>query len=177
LLFGLGSSELHLRELVRQSGLSLGTIQQEIQRMIRVGLVTARKDGNRICYRANSEHPVYPDLRSLVLKTDGLVGVLQPALDGRDVNLAFIFGSVALGEAQPGSDVDLMVLGSIGLRRLSTLLSGLAERIGREINPHVMTPVEFLERKSRRDHFITAVLESPRLFVKGTEHEFKAMGR
>src|SRR6266404_9843157 len=80
LLFGLPGNELHLRELVRQSGLSLSTVQQELQHLSRVGLVVAHKDGNRVCYRANPEHPAYIDLRSLVLKTDGLAGALRPAL-------------------------------------------------------------------------------------------------
>jgi uncharacterized protein len=176
LLFGLGRTELHLRELVRRSGLSIGTVQQELRRLTRVGLVVARKDGNRVCYSANAGHPAYPDLRALVLKTDGLVGALQPALDTRDINVAFIFGSIARGEADADSDVDLMVIGSLGLRRLSSLLSGMAQRIGREINPHVLSPAEFRERLSLRDHFLTTVLESPRLFVKGAEHELEANG-
>ncbi|MDO8624901.1 MAG: toxin-antitoxin system toxin subunit, partial [Candidatus Diapherotrites archaeon] len=61
LLFGLAAKELHMRELVRQSGLSLGTVQQELQRLTRVGLLVARKDGNRVYFRANPDHPTYPD--------------------------------------------------------------------------------------------------------------------
>jgi DNA-binding transcriptional ArsR family regulator len=176
LLFGLLQPELHLRELVRQSGLSLGTVQQELRRLTRVGLVLARKDGNRVYYRANPDHPAFRDLCSLVLKTDGLVGVLQPAFETPDVDIAFVFGSVARGETGAGSDVDLMVIGSLGLRRLTTLLSGKADRLGREINPHVMAPEEFAERKKNQDHFVTSVLGSPKLFVKGTEDELETMG-
>ena len=177
LLFGLTQSELHLRELVRQSGLSLGTVQQELRRLTRVGLVTARKDGNRVYYRANPDHPVHRDLCSLVLKTDGLVGVLQAALKIPDVSIAFVFGSVARGESGAASDVDLMVMGSVGLRKLTSLLSGLANRLGREINPHVLTPEEFAGRRKQGDHFVTAVLNSPRLWVKGTEHDLETMGQ
>ncbi len=176
LLFGLTQPELHLRELVRRSGLSLGTVQQELRRLTRVGLVIPRRDGNRVYYRANSEHPAFRDLCSLVLKTDGLVGVLQPTLQTPDVTIAFVFGSVARGETVAASDVDLMVIGSVGLRRLATLLSGMTERLGREINPHVLSPEEFSERKKQKDHFVTAVLNSAKLFVKGTEHELGAMG-
>src|SRR5205807_945493 len=125
LLFGVPGIELHLRELVRRSGLSLSTVQQELQHLTRAGLVAARKDGNRVCYRANPEHPAYTDLRSLVLKTDGLAGALQPAVDVPEIQLAFVFGSVARGDAGPASDIDLMVLGSVGLRRLTSLLSGV----------------------------------------------------
>jgi DNA-binding transcriptional ArsR family regulator len=58
LLFGLNQPQLHFRELVRQSGLSLGTVQQELRRLTRVGIVTARKDGNRVYYRANPAIPL-----------------------------------------------------------------------------------------------------------------------
>jgi predicted nucleotidyltransferase len=177
ILFGLSRPELHLRELVRQSGLSLGTVQQELQRLTRIGLVSSRKDGNRIYYRANSQHPLCPEIRSLVLKTDGLVGVLEQALQGDDVALAFVFGSVARGEAGPESDVDIMVVGSISLRRLTQLLSGLSEKLGREINPHAMTLDEFAERKKKGEHFLTSVLNSLKVFVKGTEHELETMGQ
>lgn len=177
LLFGLSQPELHLRELGRQSGLSLSTVQQELRRLTRVGLVTARKDGNRVYYRANPDHPVHRDLCALVLKTDGLAGVLQPALKTPDVNVAFVFGSVARGDTGAGSDVDLMVIGEVGLRKLTSLLSGIAGRVGREINPHVMTSEEFAKRKADRDHFVTSVVGSPKLFVKGTEHELETMGQ
>lgn len=177
LLFGLNQPEVHLRELVRQSGLSLGTVQQELQRLTRVGLVTARKDGNRVYYRANPDHPLYRDLCSLVLKTDGLVGVLQLALRTPDIRLAFVFGSVARGDTGAESDVDLLVVGAVGLRKLATLLSGLADRLGREINPHVLSPEEFTQRRRQGDHFLTVVLSSPKLFVKGTEHDLATMGQ
>ena len=177
LLFGLRQPELHLRELARQSGLSLGTVQQELRRLTRVGVVSARKDGNRVYYRANAQHPVHGELRSLVLKTNGLASVLHQALHDKQVLLAFVFGSVARGETGAESDVDLMVIGPVGLRRLIQLLSGVAEKLGREINPHVLTPEELKERKQQGDHFLTSVLAAPKLFVKGTEDELVAMGQ
>lgn len=177
LLFGLQPTELHLRELARQSGLALGTVQQELRRLTRIGVVSARRDGNRVYYRANVRHPLHPELRSLVLKTSGLVEVLRQALGDRRVALAFVFGSVARGDAGAGSDVDLMVIGAVSLRRLTGLLSGVANQLGRELNPHALTPEEFRDRKHRGDHFLRAVLASPKLFVCGTEDELEAMGR
>lgn len=177
LLFGLRQPELHLRELARQSGLSLGTVQQELARLTRIGVVTARKDGNRVYYRANPEHPIHRELSSLVLKTNGLIGVLQEAFHDDDILLAFVFGSIARGETQAKSDVDLMIIGSVGLRRVTKLLSGVAEKIGREINPHILTPSEWKERKRQRDHFLTSVIDAPKMFVKGSDDELGAMGQ
>lgn len=177
LLFGLSQPELHLRELVRQTGLSLATLQQELRRLCRVGVVTARRDGNRVYYRSNPDHPIHRDLCSLVLKTDGLRNVLQEALSDPEIKTAFIFGSFARGEANAGSDVDLMVVGSISLRRLSSLLSSLSEKVGREINPHVMTLEELALRRKKRDHFVTSVLASEKILIKGTEDDLREMGR
>lgn len=177
LLFGLGRPELHLREIVRQSGLSLGTVQQELKGLTSVGLLKSRRDGNRVYFSANPEHPAHQELTALVLKTNGLAGVLGKALADPEVQLAFVFGSIARGETRAESDVDLMVIGPIGLRRLSKLLSGVAETVGREINPHILTPDEFLKRKRNKDHLVTSVLAAPMLFVKGNEHELAAMGQ
>jgi DNA-binding transcriptional ArsR family regulator len=177
LLFGVESGELHLREIVRRSRLALGTVQQELARLVKIGLVNSRRDGNRVYYRANRNSPVYADIRNLVLKTTGLANVLRCALQQPDVQVVFVFGSVASETAGPGSDIDLMVIGDIGLRRVAILLSGMAAKLGREINPHVLTAEEFGKRKQTGDHFISSVLATPRLFIVGSEHELAELAK
>ena len=178
LLFGPAHGELHVRELERRTGLSDATVRQELKKLSRLGVVEARRDGNRAYYRANDVHPLYPDIRSLVLKTSGVTDVLREALGGAgDVELAFVFGSIAGNTSKAHSDIDLMVIGTIGLRQLSKRLSGLESRIGREVNPHVLTPEEFTRRANEGDHFITTVLKGPRLFVVGGEDELRRLGQ
>src|SRR5262245_25551522 len=89
LLFGTRGRELHVREIERQSGLADATVRQELKRLSRLGVVEARQDGNRTYYRANTSHPVYADIRNLVLKTSGLVDVLREPLTDPDVRVAF----------------------------------------------------------------------------------------
>ena len=48
LLFGLNEKELHMREMERQAALSLGTIRQDLQKLVKLDLVKARRDGNRL---------------------------------------------------------------------------------------------------------------------------------
>jgi DNA-binding transcriptional ArsR family regulator len=177
LLFGTIRGELHVREIERQSGLADATVRQELKRLARLGLVEARRDGNRTYYHANALHPLYPDIRNLVLKTSGLVDLLKGALAHPGIRVALVFGSLASGNDNARSDVDLMVIGTISLRQLGKQLSGVAAKVGREINPHVLTSEEFVRRKNARDHFLTTVLKAPRLFVIGSEHELETMGR
>lgn len=175
LLFGLSDTPLHLREIQRRAGLSLGTMQQEIQKLKRLGLLLSRANGNRLWYQANREHPLYPEIHRLVLKTIGLADVLRSTLRDPKIEWAFVFGSIARGEETPGSDVDLMVVGDLGLRGVTSLLSGVADKIGREINPHVFRRAELLKRKSARDPFLTRVLAEPRIFVVGDPREFEEL--
>jgi len=176
LLFGTITEELHMREIERRSGYAIGTIQTELKKLLRLDLVKKRKDGNRLYYRANREHPLYPDIRSLVLKTIGLVDILKDALrEDSDINIAFVFGSIASHEETAGSDVDLMVIGTLGLRKLTGMLSRVSGQIGREINPHVLSVDEFIKRKAEREHFITQVLEAPKIFILGHANDLEAM--
>jgi uncharacterized protein len=177
LLFGLNEKELHMREMERQAALSLGTIRQDLQKLVKLDLVKARRDGNRLYYRANTNHPLYPEIRNLVLKTAGLVEVIKSALDREGIEVAFIFGSLARSKERAESDVDLMVIGTIGLRSLSSRLAGVSEQIGREINPHALSIEEFQRRKQNGNHFLSNVIESPKLFIIGSENDLEAMGR
>lgn len=174
LLFGIRERELHVREIERQSGFSIATVRQELQKLVKMQLLKTKKDGNRRYYRANTEHPLYPDIRTIVLKTSGLVEVLKRALNKKGIRVAFVFGSIAQKQEGARSDVDLMVIGKVGLRTLSSWLSGITEEIGRDINPHILSVNEF--RKRAGEHFLSTVLNSPKLFIIGDEDELATVG-
>lgn len=175
LLFADGSRELHLRELVRQSGLTLGSVQAEVGKLLEAGLLADRRDGNRRYVRANSAHPVFADLHNLVLKTAGLHDVLADALDGLEgIRIALVFGSVAAGGDQAGSDIDLLVIGDVGLRVLSPRLRVATERLGREINPVVMSAEEFIRERATKP-LLVDLLAKPMLFIQGDQRELERL--
>ncbi len=177
LLFGINQRELHIREIGRQAGLAMPTVRRDLEKLARLDLVNARRDSNRLYYSANLDHPLFPDIKNLVLKTVGLVDILRECLKKtEDVRVAFVFGSVASGETTAGSDVDLLIVGRLGLREATMVFSGVAEQIGRELNPYVLTEEEFRKRKKDHDHFLIRVSESPKLFIIGSERELSRFG-
>ena len=114
-----------MREIARRSGFAIGTIQTELRKLLRLDLVYSKRDGNRTYYEANKAHPLFADIRRLVLKTVGLGDVLRGALDKSPaIRCAFVFGSIARGEEKAGSDIDLMVIGDAGFRKVVGLLEG-----------------------------------------------------
>ena len=176
LLFETGDQENHLRDLARLAKLSPAALQKELTSMAAKELVLTRRDGNRLYYRANTSHPLYPDLRGIVLKSSGIAAELSRILATvGGIDLALIFGSVAAGTATSRSDIDLLVIGSIGLRKLSTTLRGVAESLGREINPICMTPSEWQEKQRKGDAFAKRIVAEPKLWLKGDSDALAAM--
>lgn len=177
LLFSGEAKEYYLREIERRTGLLVRSVQQETGSLVKMDLVRMRKDGNRVYFSANREHPLYTDLVQIVLKTSGWMNELRKALARDDVRVAFVFGSFARGEERAASDIDVMVIGEIGLRGLSTVIGPIQRKSQREINPHVYSEAEFQRRIKAKDHFLTSVLGTDRIFLIGNEHDFEEVGR
>ena len=87
------------------------------------------------------------------------------------------FGSFARGEESADSDIDLMVIGSLGLRDLITMLANTQDTILREINPHVHSEDEFRKKIQKNDHFVSQVVAGPKIFILGSEDELKAIAQ
>ena len=175
LLFGQQSEERYVRELSRLSGCAFSAVQRELEKLEHQGLITPRKDGNRTYFRANERHPFYQELCSLVRKSRGMPEALTQALSGLRIQVAFIFGSEAAGTSRPGSDVDLMVIGSSTLKDIVAKMHPLEEKLKREINPHVFGGAEFAKRVRQKDHFLTTVLREPKIFLIGDANELEGL--
>jgi predicted nucleotidyltransferase len=176
LLFETGDQEIHLRDLARLAALSPAGLQKELTSLAAKELVLTRRDGNRVYYRANTAHPLYPELHGIALKTSGIAGELARALAPLErIDVALIFGSVASGTATAKSDVDLLVIGSVGLRKLSPALRGVTDALGREINPVCRTPAEWRQNLAKGDAFSIRVAAEPKLWLKGGLDAFAAM--
>ncbi len=122
ILFGLSDEPLHMREIERRSGFTTGTVQQELKKLFSLDLVIMRRDGNRVYYQARKDHPLYPEIHRLVIKTNGLCDLLRQILQKEPlIKIAFVFGSLASHKEKAISDVDLMVIGKTTFKKLSHL--------------------------------------------------------
>jgi predicted nucleotidyltransferase len=173
ILFNGEGREHYLREIEKITHVHISSLQKEVKHLVSIDLIKARKDGNRIYYKANSEHPIYPDLVSIVEKTVGVIALLKEKLNDSKIECAFLFGSMARNKEKAASDIDLVVIGDLGMRTLTKFLSGLQEKVGREINPHVYTKEEFKKRIKLKDHFIISVLKEEIKPIIGSVNEYR----
>jgi predicted nucleotidyltransferase len=176
-LFDRQRASYHLRELQRRSKLAVGTMQKEIAHLMKLDLIVSKKDGNRLYFSANTEHPLYVDICNLVEKTAGVPQKLKKALeDLPSIECAFIFGSTAKEQTKAHSDIDLIIIGTVGLRALTVRFKPLSMEIGREINPHVYAVEGWKEKVAKKDHFLTTVLGEKRIFIIGDEDVLTRLG-
>jgi len=117
----------------------------------------------------NPDCPIYDELRSIIRKTIGLVSILLTALEpvADRIEQAYIYGSLARGDERPDSDVDLMIIGNVTLRELSTPLREAGRNLRRVINPTLYTPEEYEQELKAGDSFISRVHNSKRLDLIG----------
>lgn len=176
LLFADPQREWHVRGLAAELGVSAGNTHRELTRLAAAGYVTSRRQANLVLYRLDQDHPLYPELRSLVSKTIGAEALLGAALARvRGVELAFVFGSLAASHEGPGSDVDLMVIGAPAVRELHRALRPVEDELRRDVHYFVFAADEVARRVRDRDGFMLDVLAGRRAWVLGDEARLQAV--
>jgi predicted nucleotidyltransferase len=175
LLFGQPERSFYLRELVTAAGGGASQVQRELATLTAAGLVTRERRGNQVWFAANPASPVFGELKSLVAKTAGIADVVRDALQpfSRLIAAAFIYGSVARGEHDASSDVDVLVVGSVAPSKLAPVQLALRERLGRPVRAVVYSAAEFREHALSREHFLASVMQQPKIWLFGSMDELQ----
>lgn len=167
------NASYHVRELARLTNTAAGTLHKELTKLTIGGILQSKKVGNQVHYSANLTCPIFEELASILRKTSGLADILAGALADikNKIIIAFVFGSVARGEQQSNSDVDVMLIGTLSFGDAVQALHPAQAVLQREINPIVYSMEEYERRIKNNDSFIKEVLAKPKLFIIGTENE------
>ena len=177
LLYSHPDESFYLRQIARVTGAGMGSLQRELKQLSEAGVIQRNEVGRQAFFKANSDCPVFQELRNLIIKTFGMADVLRAALSplADKIQLAFIFGSMASGEFKQGSDLDVMVIGDISFADVVSALSPVQETLAREINPSVYPPEEFKSKLAGGHHFMKTVKSAPKLFLIGDENDLEEL--
>jgi len=178
LLYAWPDQSLYANEIVRRANMGRGTIKRELDRLVSAGLLTVSKSGNQLHYQANPDNPVYHELLGIVRKTIGLVDVIRQALNVYDekIEFAFIYGSIAKGEALAKSDVDLFVASDkVAYAELMNVLSDAGDSLSRIVNPSIYSRKDIQKKLKENNAFISRVMEQAKLWVKGSDDDISEL--
>ncbi len=156
------------RELAKAAGIDPGNVSRLLKRWAAAGLVQrVHKDGLPRYYAAKD--PALAPLVTLMQQDSALVSTLRDFLAELDgVDVAIIFGSIARGEENADSDIDLLVLGSVSELRLNTLLKPVGRTLGRPIHASVSTAAAFQKQLKAGESFAGEIVRGPKIALKGS---------
>ncbi|MCP4574872.1 MAG: winged helix-turn-helix transcriptional regulator, partial [Deltaproteobacteria bacterium] len=63
-LFFNPEAQAYLRELAKEFQVSTNSVREELNQLTKTGLLNSEKNGRNILYKANDQHPLFPELKS-----------------------------------------------------------------------------------------------------------------
>ncbi|MGD2118947.1 MAG: transcriptional regulator [Chromatiales bacterium] len=175
LLYGKPDRSFYTNEILRWAAMGRGTISRELERLANAGLLLVRREGNQRHYQANPDNPVYGELLAIVRKTFGVAEVIRQALEplAGQIELAFVYGSMAKANDTQASDIDLMLIGrDLQYGEVMDLLLPLEESLQRSIHPTLYDVADFQAKLKAGNSFLVRVMEQPRLMIQGGVDDF-----
>lgn len=179
LLFIEAGQAFHVREIARRTATQAGTLHKELSRLAEGGILLRQRQGNQICYQANADCLIFPELAAIFRKTCGPAARLRQVLAGfgEDIERAFIFGSVASGKATAASDIDVLIVGKLSFADVIQAVYPLQATLGREINPKLYSLEEWRAALAENSAFIQDIMQKPQLWIAGDKDDAGQSGR
>lgn len=170
ILYGQPTRSFYANELISLAASGSGAVQRELATLTNSGLVTVKSVGNQKHYQANPDSPIFTELCAIVQKTTGLADPLREALTpmASQITAAFVYGSVAKKTDTASSDIDLMLISNeISYGALFSALEDASTKLGRPVNPTILTHEEFDKRLANQESFLTRVMGQPKIWIIG----------
>jgi predicted nucleotidyltransferase len=159
----------HIRALAAQIDAQYSAVWKELNNLEEAGLLISESLGGRRIFTLNSRYPIVPELRNIFLKTVGAGDLLRGSLkDLEGIDVAFIFGSFAEGEADADSDLDIMLIGNLDVARIAPVIAKIEEMLDRDVNYVLFTQEEWESRRKDEDPFVTNVRDAKKVMLIGT---------
>ena len=144
--FSNSQATAYLREMAKEFGESTNSIRHELNNLSEAGYLLSREEGRNIYYRANTQHPLYPELKTLVHKYLGLDKIMDNVIHKvlsrlGNLKLALITGDYAAG--RDSGIIDLVMIGSIDKEYLMKCVEKVEKLIQRKVRTLVLSEEEF----------------------------------
>lgn len=144
----------YLRGMAEEFGESTNSIRHELNNLSNAGYLISREEGRTILYQANTDHPLYNEVRNLVHKYLGIDKIVENILSRLgDLQYAFIIGDYAQGK--DSGTVDLLLVGAINEKYLNKLVWKATALVKRKIRTRVIDIRTF---EITRSEFASALL-------------------
>lgn len=141
----------YLRELATEFSVSPNSIKGELESLSQAGYLTRKQNGRSTHFKANTKHPLFPELNSIVKKTLGIDDLIEQIM----TSLGHVESVYILDDYAQGKDsglIDLLIIGIIHKEQLDNLTRVAEKKIKRKIR---VMDMDFDEFKKNKDTFLS----------------------
>ncbi|MEK7183749.1 MAG: helix-turn-helix domain-containing protein [Patescibacteria group bacterium] len=177
-----------VRELARRIDAQLNSVRRELKNLVDIGIVLevdgemtapsnspvaggegeGEEDGSKIdnkrFYQANSDFPIFDDLRGVMKKVAVLMNhtLTQELAKHGKLDLLVLTGSFT---DVPSIPTDILVVGELKEEGIQRSIAEFEKEIGREVNYTYMPREEFEYRRDVGDRFLASILQGKRVVL------------
>jgi hypothetical protein len=142
------SNRAYLRGLEEEFGESTNAIRVELNKLEQVGMITSDVQGNKKFFKANTKHPLYFDLNSIVRKYIGIDTIIENVISQLgQVERVYLVGEFAKG--LDNNVIDLELVGIVNTNYLTELIAKAEPLVKRKIRYVIYSPEEFAALKDK----------------------------
>jgi predicted nucleotidyltransferase len=146
----------YLRELAKEFNVSTNSVREELNQLTQAQLLRSEKNGRNVFYRANTDHALFPELKSMVQKVMGIDQVVDSVVTRLgNLEKAYLIGDYA--EGKDTGIIDLLLVGDIDSYHLNDLTQKTERYINRKIRYLVLDREEastLWPRLQKRSHIL-----------------------
>ncbi|MDO8668296.1 MAG: nucleotidyltransferase domain-containing protein [bacterium] len=165
--------EYYLTEIARNLNKEASYFQRHLDGFVKDEILLDERKGNLRFFKLNKNYPLYEDIKKIISKTLGIESKLKELVDAlNEIEIAFIFGSIAKNKENTNSDIDLMLIGEVDQDILIDKVRVLENELNREINYHIYRKQEFIKNIKENNSFIINIISDPIISLKGNSNEF-----
>lgn len=150
--FSNSHSSAYLREMAKEFGESTNSIRHELNNLSQAGYLIAREEGRSIYYSANTKHPLYPEIKTLIHKYLGIDKILDYIIHKVLTRLGTLKEAFITGDYAEGRDsgiIDLVMVGDIDQAYLQDCVAKAEKLIQRKVRTLVLTEHEFSQNRKQ----------------------------
>ncbi|MFO8010638.1 MAG: nucleotidyltransferase domain-containing protein [Dehalococcoidia bacterium] len=172
-LFTHPDEKFFIRQLTGISGEDPTNVGRELARLEEMGILLSTNVGRHKFYQANRDCSFFNELQGLAIKTAGMADVISEALApvADKITFSFVYGSMASGEYNSTSDIDLLIVGDPDEIALHKAVNGAEEKLGRTINYTLISNSEFDKRRGENTGFFARIIAGPKIQITGSINE------
>jgi uncharacterized protein len=162
------NASYHVRGLVRILKEEINAVRRELLNLQEAGILKSKKEGNKLVYKLDTSCPILWELRSMFYK-ESKVGsrILEIVSSLEGVQVVVLTDSFIKEKYENPTDVDLLFIGDMKIRELSSAISSLEKELGKQIRFSAIKKEDFNFARKKNEPFLMNILENDKIVLFG----------